>query len=616
MLESTREGQVLDPSPEPETDRAARERLLVRLIVGQTIAAGILTIMTATGALLIPGSGLLAVLPLGAIAVVVGLISYWLLRRQQSRLGGYFFLLGTSAAITVLVAIRGYQDASGIYYLWPILGAVMILDTRGGVLVTIVSALLYLFLVVAQRHGFQTPPVPYDPQKEALMTVTSRVLMFFLLSYLTWLSSQRLRRTLQQAHQAVRRWQELNETLEQRVADRTYNLERRSVQLQVAAEVARDAAAARELDDLLNRAVNLIRDRFGFYHAGIFLVDDQKEYAVLRAATGEAGRQMLEQGHRLKVGEVGIVGYVTGRGEPRIALDVGTDAVHFENPLLPETRSEMALPLRLGEQIIGALDVQSQEEAAFGEDDIAVLQTLADQLAVAIENARLLHEMQQTVREVEAISGRYTQESWRATVRSRRQPHGYRYQRLGIEPVVEQPLEARQAWQQGRPVITTTQPEAVADRQAVGQAPSTGSGQVFQPASVGQDSQPAITVSTVAVPMKLRGQVVGVLNLRFAGEPISPETVSLVEEVASRLALALENARLLEETQQRAERDRLIADITARVRSSMDPETILQTAVRQLGLALGADQTFVQVGQAFQPANLGVGGQVSDDKHG
>lgn len=141
--------------------------------------------------------------------------------------------------------------------------------------------------------------------------------------------------------------------LEQRVAVRTQELERRSIQLQVAADIARDTTSVRDLQELLNGAVNQIRDRFGYYHAGIFLVDEHHEYAVLRAATGEAGRLMLEQEHKLKVGEVGIVGYVSGTGQPRIALDVGVDAVYFKNPILPETRSEMALPLKWATALSG-----------------------------------------------------------------------------------------------------------------------------------------------------------------------------------------------------------------------------------------------------------------------
>jgi PAS domain S-box-containing protein len=192
--------------------------------------------------------------------------------------------------------------------------------------------------------------------------------------------------------------------LEQRVAERTAELERRTTQLQVAAEVARDATTVHNLDDLLDSAANMVRDRFGFYHAGVFLIDEAGagaggEYAVLRSATGDAGRQMLEQGHRLKVGEVGIVGHVCASGEPRIAHNVGADAVHFVNPLLPGTRSEMALPLRVEGHVIGALDVQSAEEAAFHQDDVEILQVMADQLAVAIERTRLFQQKQTALEE-------------------------------------------------------------------------------------------------------------------------------------------------------------------------------------------------------------------------
>ena len=203
---------------------------------------------------------------------------------------------------------------------------------------------------------------------------------------------------VQQAH-LFERVQRHAEELELQVATRTAELGRRTTQLQVAAEVARDATTAHDLDELLSRSVNLVARRFGFYHAGIFLTDERDEYAAPRAATGEAGRQMLDHGHRLKVGEEGIVGHVCASGEPRISLDVGTDAIHFDNPWLPDTRSEMALPMRVGGRIIGALDVQSSQEAAFDQDDVEILQILADQLAVAIERTRLFEQVQATLEE-------------------------------------------------------------------------------------------------------------------------------------------------------------------------------------------------------------------------
>ena len=197
--------------------------------------------------------------------------------------------------------------------------------------------------------------------------------------------------------------------LELQVIERTKNLERQAVQLQTAAEVARDASNLQDIDELLNRTVNLIHDRFGFYHAGIFLLDERNEFAYLKASNSEGGQEMLRQGHRLKVGQTGIVGYATSTGEPRIALDVGADATHFAHPLLPNTRSEVALPLIVAGKIIGALDIQSTEQNAFDEGDITVLQVLTDQLAVAIDNTRLLAEVRQTVHELQTAYGEFTQ---------------------------------------------------------------------------------------------------------------------------------------------------------------------------------------------------------------
>ena len=203
---------------------------------------------------------------------------------------------------------------------------------------------------------------------------------------------------------------DLVDTLETRVRERTQqlavqneSLQLRGRQLQTVAEVARSIVSTREVDTLLNQVTRLVSDRFGFYHTGIFLLDENGEYAVLRAANSEGGRRMLDRRHRLRVGQVGIVGYVTGSGEPRIATDVGEDAVYFNNPDLPDTRSEMALPLKLGGVTIGALDVQSRESNAFSEEDVTLFTTLADQISVAIENANAYEISQQTVEEMKEL---------------------------------------------------------------------------------------------------------------------------------------------------------------------------------------------------------------------
>lgn len=360
--------------------------------------------------------------------------------------------------------------------------------------------------------------------------------------------------------------QELYAGLEQKVADRTRELEKHATQLEAAAEVVRETVAIHDIDQLLDETVYLIPEQFGFYHAGVFLLDDVKKYAVLKAASSEGGRRMLERGHKLEVGQVGIVGYVAGSGEPRIALDVGEDAVYFDNPDMPETRSEMALPLKASGEIIGVLDVQSTEAEAFTDEDVAVLQAMADQVALAIENARLVSELERTVRELEIAQGHYVEEAWQIIAQDTTRAPGYRYRHSGLETVVDQPAEAIQALQEGRPIITAE--------------PNEGDG---------QDSRAGL-----AVPIKLRDQTMGVLNLRLESEPTS-EDVEMIEDIASRLALALENVRLLEESQRRAIREQTLGRVTARFTRSLDIDTVLQTAVRELGQLLEMDEVSVYV---------------------
>lgn len=372
-------------------------------------------------------------------------------------------------------------------------------------------------------------------------------------------------------------------TLEQRVADRTAELRERAIHIKVAGEIARDVATASDQSEVMNRAVNLIRERFGFYHAGIFLVDEHNEYAVLRSAAGEAGLAMLERGHRLKIGETGIVGFVVARGIPRIALDVGADAVYFKNPFLPRTRSEMALPLKVtntsvgqtgaapssGNEftIIGALDVQSIEPNAFDDDDIQILQTLADQLAVAIQKTILLQQFQSSVNELEATYRQYTGKAWRDYLAETRQGIGFRYRQFKVEPISQQMPEAQEALIQKRSILSVTKTR-----------------------NNGQED-----AASLAVPIELRGQSLGVLNLKFVTESVSPETISLVEGLTNRLALALENARLLEQIQRQAERDRQVGQIAAKVRASTNVDHILRTAVEELGRSLGVSQAVIQL---------------------
>ena len=349
---------------------------------------------------------------------------------------------------------------------------------------------------------------------------------------------------------------------EQRVIERTSELQKtteeslkRAQELRTISEVARAISAETKLGTLLNRVTNLVSEAFGFYHVGVFLLDQTKTSAILRATNSPGGRKMLARGHSLKVGQVGIVGYVTSAGEPRIALDVGTDAVFFDNPDLPQTRSEMALPLKVRDSIIGALDVQSTEVNAFSQEDIETISILADQIAIAIENARLLEETQQALSEIQAVYGESISRAWEnKTVKNL---IGYQYSAAGGQQVREpiERKESREAMQAGRTNI-----------------------------SPAEDGSPAL-----AVPIRLRDQVIGVVNIRSgeSNRPWKEDEIAVVEATVERLALALENARLFEETSGRAAREHAVAEITAKIRQTNDPQAMIQTALQELKRVLG-----------------------------
>ncbi len=348
------------------------------------------------------------------------------------------------------------------------------------------------------------------------------------------------------------------ENLESIVADRTSQLERRAVQFQAAAEVGRAAATIRNLDKLLSQATELISERFGFYHVGIFLLDPAGEYAVLQAANSRGGQKMLARQHKLKVGEVGIVGYATGQREARIALDVGKDAVFFDNPDLPETRSEMALPLIVGDHLFGALDVQSRRAAAFSDEDITVLQVLADQIAVAIENARLFTRNQEMLEAAQRAYQDASQTAWRELLRT--QPElGY------LASLTQDTIQTKGDW----------------DLNLV--------------AGAQQGDITHIDERTIAIPIILRDQLLGAVRLKKPQEsnPWNKDEIELMDTLVDQLEVALESARLYRETQRRAEREQLVTEITTKIRATTDPQTMLRTAVNELKEALQAHRTQV-----------------------
>lgn len=338
--------------------------------------------------------------------------------------------------------------------------------------------------------------------------------------------------------------------LETRVTERTRALELRSMELQTTAQIAKDASLAPNMQELLDRTTRLIRDRLGYYHVAVFLNDDKNEYTVLFSAIGDAGKLMLANRHKLLIGETGIVGSVAKEGKPRIALDVGTDSVYLQNPLLPYTRSEMALPLNIGPHTLGVLDVQSDKVNAFDENDINVMSILTDQVAIAIERARLLEEITSSSKNMELAFRSQTSKAWRDYVARIKHVRGYRYEGVKFEPLQE---------------MTDALPRDAKSGKATTLA-----------------NRPGHFGSTVLVPITLRGQALGAIKIQFTTSQIPEETMHFLEEASNRLSLALENSRLVVEAEQRAEREQAIGHISSRIRETLDLDTILKTAMQEL----------------------------------
>lgn len=337
---------------------------------------------------------------------------------------------------------------------------------------------------------------------------------------------------------------ELINDLEQRVAERTAEISRKADHLRAASYIARETAEVQELSSLLNTVVKLVSDQFGFYHTGIFLINDAGNEAVLQAASSEGGQQMIERGHSLSVGTQGVVGYVAAQKLTRIALDVGVDSIVFNNPDLPMTRSEIALPLLVRNRVLGVLDIQSDKPQAFSEEDIDVLETLANQVAIAIDNARLLDESQTTFMQLEALTTLRTREAW--SLKLREQERAFTYTPLGLR----------------------------AEKLSI-----EGSNEV-------------------AVPITLRGQQIGKISIARKGDAEWNKTdEDLLAEVASQVGLAVDNIRLLEEATQRAKQEQIIGEMAFRFSQALDIDSLLQTATRELGQLPGVEEATVFIGE-------------------
>lgn len=317
------------------------------------------------------------------------------------------------------------------------------------------------------------------------------------------------------------------EVLREEVKKQTEDLERRLSQLRTVAEISSEISKTLEIEDLLRKVIDLVRINFGLYYVGVFLIDEVGEYAVLRSGTGDEGKQMLARNHKLAVNGPSMIGWATGKKEPRIALDVGAEAVHFNNPFLPYTRSEMALPIiGKNDHVIGAMTIQSYKHNAFDNDDVIILNNISNALAVAIENAELFQKSQKDLEEIEMLNKAFIQKAWSETILQ--------------------------------------------------------SGDMTYVYESEQNSIKSKSFENLTVPLLIRDQKIGEIEMDLDMENLSEEDTNFIQAISAQTALALEGARLLEQSQRQALQEQKINELSAEFAKAIRVDEILKIALQEL----------------------------------
>ena len=505
-----------------------------------------------------------ATIILSGIAILTGYLIY-LAGKKILWPSKVFLPTALLLSLTYFTATEnGLHDVTMIGVPAVIFTASLFLGRKSLLFWAIVTSVCIGFIGYWDIVGFTPEPVA---RTTGIDTVAIGILLVFATTGIAWLQLQRLEENIAAARknendqiQANQELRELQASLEALIEERTHELAQRSTELETVsqhnqqraaqfeaiAQVASAIASIRTLEELLPKITKLVSEQFNFYHVGIFLNDTSDQFATLSAANSEEGQRMLARKHQLKIGEQGIVGNVASTGIPRVALDVGEDAVFFDNPDLPATHSELALPLTTGRKIVGVLDVQSTESGAFGEEDVQAMSILADQVSLAIENARLFEASSKSLAEAEALYRQYLRQAW-GRMPKEQHLEGYHYSAMGAVPIEHNKLNIQS--EQGS---KTKRPEIV-------------------------------------VPIMLRGESIGMLAVQVPEtNQVNEDQMDLIKAVAERVAISAENARLFEETTRRAERERLVTDITAKIRSTNDPDVMIKTTLNELKAALGA----------------------------
>ncbi|HSR34720.1 MAG TPA: GAF domain-containing protein [Anaerolineae bacterium] len=571
-------------SEDEETTRVAR--LLNAVLLSVLVASALIVLVAALFQALRPDPETVFTLVSGAAMTLVVVVLLILARRGRLRLVSILFLGLTLAVTTIWIyGVAGISsDSSVLAYALMIVLAGLLLGGRGALLATAISLVAVSGAYWLETSGFlvvtDLPVTLGDLFFVAIPLILTGVLLYYAMNSISAAIDRARKNELAQI-EANRELEVLRASLEDRVTERTRELERRSQELQAATEVSRAATSILDVEELIWQVVELIQLRFGLYHVGLLLLDQGREWAVYRAGSGVAGRELREQGFRLEVGEGSIVGWCAAKAQVRVAQDVTTDTMHVEQTLLPLTRSEAALPLIARGQVLGVLSVQSDRPGAFDGATVAVLQTMADQVAVALDNARLFSEAQEALEATRRAYGQLSRQAWLELLSSRAD-WGYAYAHQTVEPIRgEWRPEMLEAMQTGQIIIQNFELDPVSVESREPSRAHAGTAE-----------------SSLVLPLKVREDTIGILSFYKDSEDAAwtPREMEFLQRLVAQLGSTLESAQLFQESQRRAAREQAIRQVTERMRSAVEVETVLQNTIVELAKALGAPRAYIRLG--------------------
>jgi len=521
----------------------------------------------------IPLFSIASFIPIGILASL--LIIFGLIKARAIRAASYLYVIALWSASTLFLASgNGSNGAGAARYFVVIAFAGLVLGYRAALGVAALSIVSILGFAYAENVGWitQIEEPPFATAVQVIVQLIFGALFIFLDVKNLQEAIQKEQNEARQLEKTNAELRDLQANLEDRVKERSEKLlsanqenKRRSLQFQTISQIAQKITSEQNLDTLLSAAVEVISAQFGYQHVCIYMNDDLQEYATLNAGSSPEAKRLAETSYKIHIDPSSIVGYTAKTGISRMAADMKLEEYKTWESHFPNVQSELALPLRVKEQVIGVLDLQSKNANAFDQTDIEALTAVASQIAIGVQNARILSETQSALVESQVLYGTMVKQTW-VSNQEANPKIGYRYR--GVKPVA---LEKE---------IST--PE-------IFDALENGDVAMTRP-------NRRKTENALAIPLKLRGNSVGVIHVSLPlEENLGEDEVDVLRAASERIAIALENASLLEESQRRAKREQVIGEMSAKISARTDIESILQTTLRELGAQISGAQIMVEL---------------------